>query len=763
MITRDYPNITKLRQFIDCDNIAELLPEDQLNIIAQDVVREAEEDDATRSEWFDKYNKALDIAKQIVDEKTYPFPKAANIKLPIIGMACIQFNARLYPELIQDNKTVYVSVMGDKPSTDQEDAAQRISDYMSVQTLRIVENWRADTDKLLMCLPLVGTIFRKWIYDPIERKPKAFLCLPTEIIVNNNVTTLEDAPRVTHVLRLSKNEIIENIRAEFYVDISECMLDDEYSATDTMEIDSEKTLPSNIQDDGDYHVLFEQIRWIDLDEDGYKEPYIVTVHRTKKKLLRIQANYTEDNFVYYKNKLVKIMAEQIYTAHIFLPSFDGTFLGLGFGHLLTHLNTVANTITNNLIDAATLSNLHPAFIDNEFRVPKGEMAFTPGELKKVDVPMGKSLMDGIVPLPISEPSPVLFQLLQMLVDFSKQVANISDVLMGQTPGANTPATTVVTMVEQGTKVYSSILTRLYESFRKEYEILFAINRKCFSEYADKKKSATRLQKIGRYLRNKIGVNSDEPSVITMSDFERDDLDILPIANPAMGTDAVRLAKIHALMQVMQNPMINQHEVLKRYLEALKITEINKILVPEEQLQQPSPQDMLVQAELAQKQAQVELTNVQKANILMQNEIELLRLELDEKRMQVDAAYKGGQLAGQKVTAMSTLAQAEATAGSANVATAERITDQQQVKSTPQVSTAEIDQVVDMMQNNLQSAMGGGNVSQNPNQSAVGQPAQSAQEGQQVNLPPDLHQELQSIADQQQQEQQTEQAPQGITQ
>ena len=477
-------NVELLKKYASEANIAPLLDNNFLAQLGTDLERQVSVDDDSRLEWMDKYNGALDIARQKITVKEYPFDKASNVKLPLILQGCVQFNARIMPEIIQNNKTVYAAISG-TPTIDDEQSAQRLSDHMSLQTMKTVENWVSDTDKLLIALPLVGTVFRKWSYDPIMRKPASFLCLPTEIIISNDVSSIEKAERITHVIRMSRNEVIERIK--FGVFSEDCLdglpfdnessgvqVDSNYSSDD-----DDKELPSSIEDSRDNYILWEVSCFMDLDDDGYCEPYTVTIMRKTKKVCRVAARFDERDFVFNaEDELVRINPSIYYAAHHFLPSPDGTFLGMGFGQILLQLNNAINSVTNQLIDSGTLANLQGGFLSKDLRLRKGEMQFSAGEWKLVNFSAGMgSLSNHIFPLPFKEPSQTLMSLLQFLVDFGRQTANISDVLMGNPQSAQMPATSVVTLVEQGSKIFSSILTRLYESLRKEFTILFNINKK----------------------------------------------------------------------------------------------------------------------------------------------------------------------------------------------------------------------------------------------------------------------------------------------
>jgi len=704
-------------------NLCEYVDKNKLEKIGRDVVESTKEDDTTRTEWFDTYNAALKIAKQVNDTKTYPFVNSSNVKIPLILVGCVQFNARILPEIIQMGKAVQAQIIG-KPTSELEARSKRVGDHMSLQTAQ--STWNVDTDRMLMLLPLVGTVFRKWTYDALGRRAASHLCLPTEIIVNNDISSIESAERITHVLRMTKNEIVERTRYGLFREVELLDLKKKAEAdviTFGLNInpinDDEKVLPSELENDNNKYIVYEQHCYLDLDEDGYKEPYIVTVIKENNEVVRIAPRFDENSFVYNaKKEIVKINPDNYFAAHIFIPAPDGTFLGIGFGQLLLHISSAANSITNNLIDAGTLSNLKAGFISKDLRLPKGHMEFLPGEWKQVDVPYGQRVQDSIFPLPVSEPSQALMSLLTFLIDFGKQVANINDILMGTPSAANMPATSVVALVEQGTKIYNSILKRLYESLRTEFNILYKINKKYFSLYP-KKEVYT------------------ESGFVTEEDYTDENFNIIPVANPALGTDAVRLAKMQVLLQLAQDPLINRQEVYKRYFDVLGMSDPDKLFSPPPPPPPPSAEDIL-------KQAQAKYLSMQTAEIQMKAELEALSLMVKEKQAQADAAYKGGQLANQRVQAISDMAKTEAVTSPQDVKSASAVADTAKQQSALGVDYGDVFQQTaqEISQNQLQQ--GGG---QSYNKGGGEPQMQQAGGGEGApQLPPELESALQGVSD-----------------
>jgi hypothetical protein len=161
---------------------------------------------------------------------------------------------------------------------------------MSYQLLFQDTSWEEGLDKLLNILPNIGLQFKKTYYDPKLAKNCSELCDYKDVIINSSALSLLDARRITHVLHVHLNDLVENARAGLYL---------ESSVEDIQEKNSEKELDEHID-------LLEQHRYLDLDHDGYEEPYIVTLEKATGKILRIYARYKKEDIEQNEKGKIKI-------------------------------------------------------------------------------------------------------------------------------------------------------------------------------------------------------------------------------------------------------------------------------------------------------------------------------------------------------------------------------------------------------------------------------------------------------------------------
>lgn len=561
-------------------NIAELLDKSELNRIASRCYEEFQLDDDTRAEWKEKNKEALKIAEQTWEKKSHPWPGASNVKYPLIAGASMQFAARAYPAIFNQQELIKAKVVGRDDSGAKWARAQRIQKHMNYQLTEEMSEWEEDMDKLLHGLPVLGTYFKKTYFSTIRQRPISDLIAPQDFVVNNNVKRLEDARRGTHVFSLFKNQILERQAASLWLD------------------EDLKLSPNGMDEQGPYTIL-EQHRWLDLDGDGYEEPYVVTLvndmgvdeagkHQIQNggTVVRITPLYfVEDISINSSNKVVSIKKQDVFSKFEFIPDFCGRFMGVGFGQLLLPINEAINTLTNLLVDGGVLSNMQSGFLSKQLNLKGGTITLEPGEWKQIDA-LTQDLRGAILPLPIKEPSAVLFQLLGFMVDAGKSLSSVSEVLSGEQSGVNVPATTTLALIEQGLKVFSAINKRIYRSLKQEFSILYQIN----SHYLED-------EEYFRIL--------DEQQVVARSDYAMGDCDIYPVADPSASTDVQKLIKAEALMKTVGMPgSADPHLILHKYYEALKVEDLEKFHPAEPQPTPPPPEAQDLMAKTQERQAKL---------------------------------------------------------------------------------------------------------------------------------------------------------------
>lgn len=568
--------VAVLQQVIEAQNVAELLDDVELARIGLDAVRDYKLDRDSMSDWFERMERGLKLATLVKDEKTYPFKGAANVKYPLITTAALQFNARAYPAIVASDQVVKVKTHGSDPMGLKAARGERVAAHMSWQLSSQIEEWEDDTDKLLVQLPIVGTMVRKVWYSPVDGRPRCRLIEAGKFIVNDKVKNLTDAPRATEELAFYPDEIVTRVRSGDFLDrmYAEDQGEDTHAPED----------------------FIEQHCRLDLDDDGYEEPYVVTVHVKSMKVARIVADFEAGDIVASERGIISIRRGSYFAAYHFLPSMDGGFFGTGLGLLLGDISETINSIINMMMDAGHMASLGGGFIGSEFRIKGGSRRFSPGEWKLM-ADRGTDIKSAIVPMTFPGPDATLFQLLGLLIEAGKEVASVKDILTGDTGAKTMTATTTLALIEQGMMVFTAAYKRIFRSLKDEFRLLAKINA-----------GTVRPEEY-----NEFHDHTDPQGQPVMLDPRQEysalDMAIEPVADPRSVTKMQEAAKAQFLMQLADGGYISKEAAGERMMRAMEIGDV------EELLPQPNPvqeQMMQMQMQMAQADLGMKLVEIDRA-------------------------------------------------------------------------------------------------------------------------------------------------------
>jgi hypothetical protein len=550
-------------------NLAEYIEEDELTKFAGDLVGDFEGDKESRKDWEDTYIKGLDMLGFKYEDRTQPFEGASGVVHPLLAESVTQFQAQAYKELLPPSGPVRTQIVGEaSPIVEQQ--AERVKEYMNYYILNVMEEFDPEMDQLLFYLPLSGSAFKKVYYDQILKRCVAKFVSSEDCVINYAATDLEQSERITHVVKMSSNELRKLQVSGFYRDVP--ITSGSVSTTDEVieKINELDGVSSSNEDDE--HVILEMHVDADVpnfeDTSGIKLPYIVTIDQYSSTILSIRRNY-EPNDSNFKKK-------QYFIHFKFLPGLG--FYGFGLIHMLGGLSRTATSVLRQLIDAGTLANLPAGFKARGMRIRDHDQPLQPGEFRDVDV-TGQSIKESLLPLPYKEPSQTLFALLGFAVDAGKSFAAIADMKMGEGNEQN-PVGTTLALLERGTKVMSAIQKRLHFSQRKEFKLL-ANSIKMFTP--------------PEYPYQVIGGNR----MIKQADFD-DRVDIIPVSDPNIFSMSQRVMLAQQQLQLAQsNPqMHNLREAYRRMYQAMGVDNIDAILKPDQN--QPQPMSPAIENAMAMK-------------------------------------------------------------------------------------------------------------------------------------------------------------------
>lgn len=618
----------------DSPNLCDRLTEKDLTLIGLAVWSGYQRDLGSRSKWERRMEAALDLALQVQKDKSFPWQGAANVVFPLVTIAALQFSARAYPAIVQGTDVVRYRIVGSDKEGELRKRADRISKHMSWQVLEQDTSWEAEHDKELINLAIVGCNFIKTYFSPSQGHNVSELVMAKDFVIDYWAKSVEGAARKTHVFPLYRNEVYERVMSGTF---AQCLNDDWYttiqpSTSMSASVDNRQGVSPPAPDEDTPLKFLEQHRLLDLDGDGYAEPYIVTVHEASHKVVRIVArwdDYESDVIRTPSGKISSIRPTEYFTKYSFIPSPDGGIYDLGFGVFLGPINEAVNTGINQILDNGTINNSSGGFLGRGAKIRGGVYTMAPWEWKRVDS-TGDDLRKNLIPFPDRQPSPIMFQLLGLMIQYADRISGTVESMTGENPGQNTTAETTRTTTEQGMQVYSMIFKRVWRSMKEEFKKLYALNR--------------RFAKSEEFFGSK-------DDFIRREDYTGSTDHIAPVANPNITSSVMRMSQATMVKQSsMATAGYDHDEVELAFLKAAGVEDIER-LYPGVKVTGPLPNFKLQIQELKSKEAGLKLQqqHLQWAHETMldarkvQAEIELIKAQAAEVLASIGADKAAMQL------------------------------------------------------------------------------------------------------------------------
>lgn len=626
-------HLTLSKEVILSPNLADRFEDVDLSRIGGLVWEGYDHDKTSRLGWEKRMQAAMDLAMQVQQAKNFPWPGASNVIFPLVTIASLQFSARSYASIIQGTNVVRYRTIGQADAAGV-DRAKRIGKHMSWQVLEQDEAWEEQHDRLLINLAIVGSAFIKTYYDAGKRYPVGELVMSKDLVLDYYATSVEAAARKTHRFPLHRNEMIERMLRGTFVDYTEDPWFVKAPATQSGSQQTDRRLgkvPPASDSDTPFYML-EQHRWMDLDGDGYEEPYTVTIDETSKKVLRIVARWErEEDIERIGDKIARIKPTEYFTKYSFIPSPDGGVYDLGFGIFLGPINEAVNSGINQMLDFGTMQNSLGGLLGRGAKIRGGTYTMSPWEFKRVDS-TGDDLRKNIYMWPDKAPPTFLFQLIELLIEYSNRIAGTVDATMGENPGQNTPASTFQGMTEQGLQIYKMIYKRVWRAMKAEFKVRYNINRVTLPSTEN------------------FGHGKD---FIRREDYTGSPDQVAPVANPNVSSTVMKLSTAMTVKQsAMGTPGYDLAEVERQFLEVLEVDNVDQVYpgpgkVPPGH-EAPNPKAAVEMLKLQGKQMDIKAKQQQWANELMaEQQLNQAKIKLLEAQaMKAAAEAQGAQAAAQ---------------------------------------------------------------------------------------------------------------------
>jgi hypothetical protein len=537
-------------------NLAEYMDEGELQTLASDLIGDIEGDINSRKDWVEMFVKGLDVLGMKYEERTEPWNGACGVYSTILTEAAIRFQSDTIIETFPAQGPVKTEIVGaiDKM---KEEAAERVREDMNYQLTEAMPEYRPEHERMLYSLGLAGSAFKKVYFDPSLDRQAAMFISAEDIIMPYGASSILNAPRVTHVMRKTKNEIKKLQVSGFYKDVD---LGEPQSFFSDIEKKKAEDQGYSLTDDDRYQIYEVHVDY-DLpgyeDEDGIALPYVVTIDRGTNEVLAIRRNWNEDD----EQKLKR----QHFIQYTYIPGFGA--YGLGLIHIIGGYARAGTSLIRQLVDAGTLSNLPGGLKSRGLRIKGDDTPIAPGEFRDVDIPSG-SVRDNIMPLPYKEPSQVLLALLTQINEEGRRLGSIADMKVSDM-SAQAPVGTTLALLERQLKTMSAVQARVHFAMKQEFKLLKAIIRDYTpQEYSYDPAEGNRKAKQADY----------------------DLVEVIPVSDPNSATMAQRIMQYQAVIQLAQQaPQIyNLPQLHRQMIEVLGIKNADKLVPIEDDMTPRDP-------------------------------------------------------------------------------------------------------------------------------------------------------------------------------
>jgi hypothetical protein len=533
------------------DNLAEILDDGALGKIASELVELVEADIASRKDWAESFVKGLEVLGVNYEERTEPWNGACGVYSTVLTEAAIRFQSESIMETFPAAGPVKTEIIGAIDRL-KEEAAERVQADMNFKLTEEMPEYRPEHERMLYSLGLSGAAFKKVYYDPAMERQVAVFIPAEDMIVPYGASNLQNAERVTHVMRKTKNEMRRLQVSGFYRDID---LGEPVQHLSDIEKKKADQQGYKATDDDRYQLLEVHAYWDlegfeDTDSEGEETgiglPYVITIDRGTNKILAIRRNYLEDD--------AKKTKRQHFVDYCYIPGFG--FYGMGLIHIIGGYARAGTSLIRQLVDAGTLANLPGGLKARGARIKGDDTPIQPGEFRDVDVPSGV-IKDNIMMLPYKEPSGTLLTLLDRITEEGRRLGSISDMKISDM-SANAPVGTTLALLERTLKTMGAVQARVHYSMKQEFKLLKGIIRDYSpAEYEYDPQGNDRLVKQSDY----------------------DMVEVIPVSDPNSSTMAQRIMQYQAVIQLAQGaPQIYDLPLLHRQMiEVLGVKNAEKLI------------------------------------------------------------------------------------------------------------------------------------------------------------------------------------------
>jgi hypothetical protein len=621
-------------------NLANDIDDEELGLIASDLLTGIELDNASRKDWMESRQTGIrQLALRLEEPRgdlgtsSAPLEGMSTFRHPLLLEATIRFQATARGELLPAAGPVKVrNDLPTRPDTppppppmpgapppppapppaqptepegqaldDLGDALEKdMNHYLTVDAPEYVP----DTDRMLFYVGFGGDGFKKVYNCPLRNRPVSESVDAEDIIISNAATDIRNCGRVTHRIKMRPSVLKRMQILGAYRDVE---IGPPNPTAQVTPVEEEKALIGGYQPrpqrpkDAEYEV-YECYCELDIEKFAPKQfkgkalplPYVVTLEKESRQVLAVTRNWDEED--------EQALGKQFFVQFPFIRGLG--FYGLGLIHLLGNITMALTAITRIMIDNGMFSNF-PGFLfakgagrqnTNQIRVPAGGGY-------PVDVPPGMRIQDAFMPLPYKDTGTAFANLAMHMEEVGQRLGQTAELNIGEGK-QDVPVGTTMALIEQATKIMDSVHKRLHAAQAEEFGLLkerFRENPEAF--WRNNKRPARKW--------------TEEQFKLALDQHE-----LVPVADPNNPTSLHRIAKATIVdMLVQKYPQdMDKRASLKRILRIADI-DSDGLMTPQTNQPPPDPRMVAIQAKAQAEQAQAQ--------------IDQAKLQLDQQKMQAD--------------------------------------------------------------------------------------------------------------------------------
>jgi hypothetical protein len=474
--------------------------------------------------------------------------------------------------------------------------------------------------------------FKKVFRDPLLGRPVSRWVKAQNLIINNNVSHLDEGGRRTERIPTSQATMRRLMVKGHYRDIALAHPTASPSRTEQAVADAEgiaavSMLPSDYEHtvyecycelgSGTGHSLTGDIAKLDKDETGkkpgYPLPYRVSLDKDTRAVLEIRRNWKKGDSDHHPRRR--------YVKYGLIPGFG--YYDWGLIHIVGNPTQAATMIQRAMTDSALFSNFPGGVF---LKGPGSRQANTvirpnPGEFLPMDAAGALRIQDVLMPLPYKPPTPEIMALVEKYEGDARRLSGVVEIPVGEGRLGNTPVGTIMSYIESVSQVPGAVHKDDHIAQQEEFTLL----RELFAEEPE-----ALVRGVKRPARQwQIADEIMEPELV-------------PAADPNTPSEVHRLLKVQGLVTLGGMPQFggiaDNRAIYQFACEALTGEAAAEFMMPQQAAPPPPPDPRIVAAQIkAQSDTQKLQAQQQTAEMTHQERMQELATENQERDLDRQSA------------------------------------------------------------------------------------------------------------------------------